>query len=139
MLIAFSIMVMGALPVMAQKIAPEKQSDFYVVSIPIEKIYPSRHGYVVVYRKGISQTARAYIPMAWFEESEDGGTRKAELVNIGAGAAWPNMSVYYKEGAFDHVRLYVRREKGHQSWGSLPQNTDLESEFSNTDTLTIQY
>jgi hypothetical protein len=88
-------------------------SQFYPVRVDVVKIYQHSDGYGVVYRKGSVDTAIAYIPIKWFTP---GG--KAELIT-GEGPAYPYMVVYYKDGKFDHVKLYVQASPKDPSWGIL--------------------
>ncbi len=123
--------VVCVIPVVAQDastavtLSEENKSAFYYVNVPLEKVYPHQNGYMVLYRKSGSVLTRAYLPLKWFSESAG----KAELLKLDHGTVWPYMTVYYKEGTFDHVRLFVRREMSHQSWGNLPQGTNLAEEF----------
>lgn len=116
-------------------ISPENESDMFYVSIPIEKIYPHQKGYVILYRKGVNQMARAYIPMAWFS----GPDGKADLIRMGSGKAWPYLAIFYKDGEFSHVRVYVRREVSHETWGSIPLGTNLDDKFDGVETINLEY
>jgi hypothetical protein len=131
------LVVFGALtPLFAQKISPGHESEYYYVNVLVEKIYPSRAGYMVVYRKGgINQTGRVYLPNEWFIEA--GG--KAELINLPSGQNWPSMTVYYKAGEFSHVRLFVHRWTGHATWGNLPQTANIDDRFEGVESLTLEF
>ncbi len=103
----------------------DKWSEFYYLNLPIEKVYPHRLGYVVVYRKSGNELGRTYLPMEWFADSAG----KGELIKIHSGAVWPYLSVFYKSGKFDHLRLYVRSSFDHPSWGNLPQGASIDDNF----------
>jgi hypothetical protein len=122
-------------PLFAQKLSPEKSSEYFYENITLEKIYPSRLGYILQYRKGVNGLARLYIPNEWFT---DAGS-KAELINLPRGKNWPSVSVYYKEGTFSHLRLYVHRWKGHQTWGNVPLNVPIEEYFENVETIKLEF
>jgi hypothetical protein len=47
--------------------------------------------------------------------------------------------VVYNKGEFSHVKLYLRPELGHFSWGILPPDADLDSQFDNTTTINLQF
>jgi hypothetical protein len=79
--------------------------------------------------------ARAYIPMEWFVDSAGRG----EIITLPKGKTWPSMSVYYKEGEFSHVRLYVHRSPAHQTWGIIPQNVNIDSRFEDVETLDLKF
>jgi hypothetical protein len=128
-------MVNTVMPVMAELIPDEKKSEYYYFNVPIERIYPYRKGYVVSYRKIGGSIANMYIPVEWFTEAASRG----ELITIGSGSSWPHATVYYKAGQFSHVRLFVRRERGHESWGNVPLNINLDDRFENVNDLKIEF
>ncbi|MDR2478828.1 MAG: hypothetical protein LBD48_05885, partial [Treponema sp.] len=103
-------------PLFAQQISPEKSSEYFYENITLEKVYPSRLGYILQYRKGLNGIGRVYVPNEWFTAAAS----KAELITLPPGKNWPSMTVFYKEGEFSHLRLYVHRWKGHNTWGNVP-------------------
>ena len=120
----------------AQQSTPKYQeSDYYYFNVPIEKIYSYRLGYVVIYRKGANQMARTYIPANWF--TDIGG--KGEIVGLSSGKEWPSMSVYYKSGEFSHIRLRIRREKWHETWGMVPLNVNLDEYFEDIEEINLEF
>jgi hypothetical protein len=130
--------IMAALcaPLFAQQISEDKESGYFYVNVPVEKVYSYRKGYVVQYRKGSSQTAaQVYIPIDWFSGS--GG--KGELIVLGSGTAWPYLAVYYLNGEFSHVRLYVSRFSGHETWGTVPSGLDIDDRFENVEDIRIEF
>jgi len=136
LLAVLGLVIAGVLPLMAQqKIAPENESDLYYVNIPIEKVYNYKLGYVVVYRSGVNKLAEAYIPFEWFRFDQ----MKAQLIQLGDGKTRPCMSVFYKEGAFHSVRLYVAKRTADLTWGSLPSYTDLDGRFEGVESLDIKF
>jgi hypothetical protein len=112
----------------------ENISELYYVNVPIEKVYPYRLGYVVLYRKGNNELGRAYLPYEWFRVGAD---QKAELIQLGDGKTWPCMSVFYKEGAFHAVRLYVSKRESHLTWGNIPSNVNLDDRFQGVETVDL--
>jgi hypothetical protein len=122
-------------PLFAQKISPEKSSEYFYENVTLEKIYPSRLGYILQYRKGVNGIGRVYIPNEWFTDAAS----KAELISLPRGKNWPSMTVFYKEGEFSHLRLYVHRWKGHQTWGNVPLNVDLEPYFKDVTTVKLEF
>jgi hypothetical protein len=132
------VAVLFAIPVFGQEAAggtgaikPENRSDYYYVNISLEKVVPHSLGYIVTYRKGNFGFAESYLPIKWFS----GTAGKAELIRIGGAAAWPYLSVFYKEGKVDHMRLYVRKELAHQSWGALPSGRNVDDRFNVEDLI----
>jgi hypothetical protein len=127
-------MVIGS-SVFAQDSRTGQESEYYYKNISLEKIYPYRNGYVVQYRRGINTIDKAYLPMVWFTNSAG----KGEIITLPQGKAWPSMSVYYKNGKFSHVRVYVHHLSTHQTWGVIPQNVDIDSAFETVDDLQIKF
>lgn len=99
-------------------------SSYYYVNVPIERVYPSSYGYLVLYRSGVT-LKKAYIPASWLSESAG----KGDLIHIRGGKEWPYLTVYYKDGKFDHLKLYVRAELAHPSWGTIPRADDDPAKF----------
>jgi hypothetical protein len=108
-----------------------EESKFYPGTVQVVKIFAHSDGYDVIYRKGTDATAAVYIPARWFVP---GG--KAELIR-GSGPSYPYLVVFYKEGSFDHLRLYVQKDIKDPSWGLLSPDAgkgkfdgeDLKLEF----------
>jgi hypothetical protein len=122
-------------PLYAQKISKENESGHYYVSIPLEKVYIHRAGYVLAYRKGVTNMARAYVPYEWF--SDAGG--KAEVIILPPGQNWPSLTVFYKEGEFSHIKLYVHRWKGHSTWGILPISANIDDRFKDVESIELEF
>jgi hypothetical protein len=126
----------GLAPVVAQQNAsPSGKEGSYALTVTLERVYPYRKGYVVKYYRGPGKTSDAYLPNEWFE----GTGKKGDLILMGSGADWPHMTVFYKDGEFSHVRLYVRKERGHESWGSVPFNVNLDDRFEGVEDLRLQF
>jgi hypothetical protein len=88
-------------------------SVFYPVRVDVVKVYSHADGFRVLYRKGSVDVTDVYLPMKWFVP---GG--KAELVRAD-DPSYPYMTVFYKEGKFDHLRLYVKENSRDETWGIL--------------------
>jgi len=131
----FAVLMAAGSPVFAQKEHTENDSDYYYKNISLERIFPYRNGYVVQYRRGINGLERAYLPMAWFT----GSATKGEIVTLPPGNVWPSLSIYYKEGEFSHVRLYVHRLSDHPTWGTIPQNVNIDSRFEGVEELNLKF
>ncbi|MDR1106215.1 MAG: hypothetical protein LBL44_07645 [Treponema sp.] len=127
--------ITAALPLFAQTISEGKESEYFYVHVNIEKIYAYRKGYVVLYRKGVNQMAQAYLPLEWFTEVAG----KGELVSLQAPTAWPYMTVYYKSGEFDHVKLYVRKARAHETWGIVPLHVNIDDKFENITDVRLEF
>ena len=74
------------------------------------------------------------MPIDWFNTI--GG--KGEIVYLGSGPEWPSMIVYYKNGEFSHVRLRIRRDRTHLSWGIIPFTVNADSLFQDIEELKLE-
>ncbi|MDR3247606.1 MAG: hypothetical protein LBT39_02365 [Treponema sp.] len=123
------VAVFQIVPLFAQNVPADKQSEYFYYNVPIEKVYPYRRGYVVKYRKGGAQMGTAYLPREWFDDAAG----KGELIYLGSGPHWPYLAIYYRDGEFSHVRIYLRRNRSHESWGNIPLGVNLDEHFDAID------
>jgi hypothetical protein len=137
LILAAVSLVFWAAPVFAQYVSPENSSEYYYVNVRVEKVYPTKFGYMAVYRRGVDRLERVYLPTEWFTAAAS----KAELLTLPPGKNWPSLSVFYKKGEFSHVRLYVHKQQSHETWGfvPLPVNSQLEPFFENVETIKLKY
>ena len=90
------------------------ESELYPVRVDVTRIYAHAQGYKVIYRKGATSFAEAYLPSSWFVA---GG--KAAMIR-GYGAQYPYLVVFYKaDGSFSHLKLYAMRNLKDSSWGTI--------------------
>ncbi len=127
------IVLSVVLLIFASAVVFADQSDMYVRTLHIAKIYPTRDGYRVVYRMDDGLFSDFYVPMSWFDPS----VGKAELV-VGPDPSYPYFSIFWQDGKFDFVRLYVRVDPNDPSWGTLPGDFDLQGKFNIT-TLDLKW
>ncbi len=124
-------MVLAVFPAFSQASKPAdplaapiaNPSDMYPFRLDVVKVYQHSLGYRVVYRVGQADFADAYIPIEWFKA---GG--KAQLIRSN-DPSHPYMVVYYREGKFSHVRLFVKDFAKDSSWGILEPGPDVASKF----------
>jgi hypothetical protein len=90
---------------------------------------------VVVYRRGAAKVGTVYIPYTWFKYD----MAKGILGLLGDGPTQPSMSIFYKEGAFHSVKLYLAKRPSHLTWGSLPSTVNLDDRFEGVEELKIQF
>jgi hypothetical protein len=115
------------------------QDDFYCINVQVEKVFPYAKGYVVDYAVNNRERARVFIPIEWFYTANGNSERlKGEVILLGAGKVWPSMTVYYNHGAFSSVRLYLRREPGHISWGNIAQGVNLDQHFQDVTEIKLK-
>lgn len=112
-------------PVFAQDKKSDKKDDVYYVNVQVEKIVPTNTGYVIMYRGNSNALSIIGIPNEWFTDAAS----CAEMVRLADGGDWPSMSIFYINGEFSHVRLYIHRVRGHHTWGNVPHGTDVSKYF----------
>jgi len=120
-------------PVFAQS-NTNTETNMYYVNVSLEKVYPTNEGYILIYRtqRGMATIG---IPNRWFVEAAG----KAGVMKLPTGSSWPSLSIFYVDGEFSHVRLYVHPMRGHMSWGNMPLGANISSYFPEGDTLDIKF
>jgi len=84
----------------------------FVKTLPILKVMSHELGYIIRYLKVDLSINEFYIPYTWISGS--GGLCE---VSWGRDPSYPFFSIYYKEGKFSHLRLFLYDDMGHVSWG----------------------
>ena len=118
--------------VLATALAAQEQPAGYVRSVSIMKVLSHTMGYKVLYLKSSMEIGELYLPFTWFKA---GG--KAEVV-FGGDRSYPYFSVFYREGKFSFIRLYLQESIQHLSWGRLIPREGDEAKFD-VDDLTLEY
>jgi hypothetical protein len=126
MLIALILLVLGVVN------AQEQDPKIFVKTVGIMKILNHSLGYKVLYLKSTMEVGEFYVPHSWFKA---GG--KAELV-LGDTPAFPYFSVFYRDGEFDHIKLYAHENIRHLSWGRLKRQVGDSSKFE-IETLDLEF
>ncbi len=109
-------------------------SEYFFKTVPITRVYSHRDGYRIVYRRSNMELAVLYVPDDWFQFTPGAGQRgKGELV-MADDPSYPYMSIFWKEGEFSHIRLYLNSNKQHISWGDLDNPENYSDKFE-IDTL----
>jgi hypothetical protein len=112
----------------------QEQPRVYVVSAPILKILSHPEGYKVLYlRNSDLKVDEFYIPHRWLAKS--GG--KAEMV-FGRDPSYPYFSLFYRDGKFDFIRLYVMEDVKDLTWGILKKTEASNAAFGG-ETLDIKF
>jgi len=110
-----------------------EEADIYCKTVPIWKIYSLEEGYRIIYQKSNMKCGVFYVPMDWFK----GSAEKGEIV-LGEDPAFPYFSIFWQDGQFDHIRLYLQRDYRHESWGELG-NPDQYSGKFDVETLELDF
>jgi hypothetical protein len=136
---AISIILLAALVslVGAVSLAAE-ESPYFVKSVPISKVYNHKLGYRVVYMTNNFQFKVFYIPTDWFAvAAQTGEIPKAELV-FGNEPAYPYFSIFWKDGDFSHIRLYLKRSLNDPTWGDSTILGEIDDKFE-VESLALEF
>jgi len=128
LLVALVFLVLGVFAANAQ----EQDPKLYVKTVSIMKILNHALGYKVLYLKSNMDVGEFYVPHSWFKAGD-----KAELV-LGNGPAFPYFSVFYRDGKFDHIKIYAAENIRHLSWGRLKRQVGDSSKFE-VETLDLEF
>lgn len=104
--------------------AAAEESDMYYVNVQILKIFPLHEGYYVIYRRAGLKTGEAYIPQTWLDRRD-----QRAVMNLTDQNVSPYLSVLYKAGEFDHVRIVASKDLQHPTWGSMVERDDQADKF----------
>ena len=122
--------------ILAAMVIPAFAGDnMYYINVPVERIIPTKDGYIIQYRSSGNVISTIGIPNEWFYDSAG----SAEMVKLPAASDWPTMSVFYRNGEFSHVRVYIHRVKSHRTWGNIPMGTDVSRFFTDKESFAIRY
>jgi hypothetical protein len=122
-IVAAGILLLAGLPAFSQAQAYPK--DAYVKTVPIVKISVHEMGYKVSFFNSHQQLQDIYVPLTWFNK---GPNSKADLIYDRA-ATFPYISVFWIDGKFDHVNIYVLTDFSSPTWDVLIAAGDLSNLF----------
>lgn len=119
----FLLFLSGAL-FAQEETTDDEQPQLYAMTLYINTVYLHDNGFVIDYNDSELYSQRAYLPNRWFTSAAG----KGEAI-YGIGAEYPYMMVYYENGEFSHLRLYLPSNPFDMSWDQLPSGLDLDDEF----------
>ena len=105
--------------------AQQAKRDVYAKTIPIEKIYGHQYGYKIYYFTRDLTLHSFFIPNRWFVRA--GG--KGQIV-WGDAPEYPYFTVFWRDGEFNLIRLYVQKNLGDQTWGMLSGGEEIQEQFN---------
>lgn len=120
-----ALLVFGVFLVSSGAAQENDETEMYARSFYIQRIYPNRHGYRIIYTNDTGARHELYAPLEWFGQP-DGGIQLAEMRH-GRNPAYPYMEVFWKDGAFSHMKVFARQDYSHESWGTwlnIPGNVE---------------
>jgi hypothetical protein len=109
------------------------EEKFFAKTLPIYKIYTHSLGYKVIYHKVGMGLGVLYLPFNWFTDVDSPGD-----IVTGTDNSYPYFTVFYRDGKFDHIRLFVQESKDHLSWSILYVTTEEANKFFNVDISTFK-
>jgi hypothetical protein len=104
----------------------DKESEYYSMNLMIYRVSPHPDGYRVEYYKPSGDLFAVYLPLDWFEQGNSG----PGIVVWGDGPQYPYMTVFYKDGKVDHMKLFLIDNQHHSSYGTLDRTKDYTDRFS---------
>ena len=113
--------------------ATDYVDDIYFKNYFITKIYSHVSGYKINIMKSDMDRGVMYIPKKWFNVA--GG--KGEII-WGRGPEYPYLTIFWVEGEFGHIRLFLYEDMRHPSWAILFNEPGLEEKFD-TDVPIIEF
>jgi hypothetical protein len=118
------------------------ESPIYAKVVIIQKVYSHEKGYKVTFFTAQGDLSSCYIPIEWFypgsDFKTDDGFSKAELV-IQQGPDAPHLEIFWKNGTFHHLRLFVNADNSARSWGVVRPGDHLETKFDPNKPITFQF
>lgn len=113
--------------------AAAEESDMYYVNVQILKIFPLHEGYYVIYRRSGLKTGEAYIPKEWLDRRD-----QRAVMNLTDQNVSPYLSIMYKAGEFNHVRIVASKDLDNPTWGNMVERPDQADKFK-IEKLELQY
>lgn len=126
-----ALLVFGTLVVSSGAAQENDETEMYARSFYIQRIYPNRNGYRIVYTNDAGSHHEMFAPIGWFSK-DDGEAQLAELRH-GRNPAYPYMEVFWKNGEFSHMKVFAREDYSHESWGTWINEPDNVEELFDVD------
>lgn len=103
------------------------KSPFYTRNVIITKIYPHKSGYKIIYMTNDLTNKVVYIPTSLFKKSN------GSKIFYGYNKSYPSMTIFWKDGEFSHIKLYLKEDFRDISWGSFANPDEYDDKFNNTE------
>lgn len=123
-LVVLLVLLISCFQVTSNLFSDISESDLYYVNRPIIRVFTHRLGYCVIYRTSNLGMAQACVPYSWFKPQD--GRAQLQLVS---GRIDPYISLYTRDGAFDHVKLALPKSEQHSVWSFLKAPSDYDHLF----------
>lgn len=123
-------------------LVPAADSPMYAKVFPVVKVTSHEKGYRVSYLNGSGDLKTTYIALEWFYQTSNyktsDGFVRAEIVR-GYGAAYPYLQVFWKDGQFHHLRLFVVDSYSDRTWGVVHVGEDFSAKFDPSKPFDLQF
>ena len=120
-----ALVILFALVCFAASAQQSAERKAYSKTVAIAKVYPHSLGYRILYFRSDMQYGEMYVPGSWFKF---GAAGKVAVV-WGSTAEFPYFTIYYLDGKFDRIVLYLHSNMKDPTWGTLPAGIDLSAQF----------
>ncbi len=124
-LLSAAIALLMAFSAFGQSSQSTAKDDVFVKTVPVVKVYTHELGYKVLYVKSNLEIGVLYLPNTWLGEAAG----KAAIIWQTADRP-PHFSIFWLNGKFDHLYLYVPDNLSLPLWGSLDETLDVKGEFN---------
>ena len=122
--IVVGLLLCVGLPAFSQ--AQNYPKDAYVKTVPLMKVWMNQLGYVLQFFSSKSQVANIYVPITWFNKGSDS---KADII-YGNDRSYPYCSIFWVDGKFDHIKIFVLNNYSSTTWGVVGTGLDMTSNFN---------
>lgn len=106
------------------------KSPYYAKTVVLTRVFQHKLGYKVFYMANDMTNREAYLPMELFQPRED-VTRSS--ISEGNGTAYPYMTIFWKNGEFSHIKLYIKKDHNDVSWGAFVNPDTHDENFKNAE------
>lgn len=107
------------------------KSPYFTKSVIITRVYPHKLGFKVLYMSNELKNKVVYLPNEIFSVGNDGSD-----IIYGHDKAYPYMMIFWKDGEFSHVKLFLKQDINDVTWGSL---NDPDAHDKNFDPENIEF
>lgn len=109
-------------------LSSQAKSPYYTRSVIITRVYPHKLGYKVLYMTNELKNKSIYLPKTIFSDSNDGSD-----IILGLDKSYPYMQIFWKNGEFSHVKLFLKSDFNDITWGSFNNPDSHDDNFNNAD------
>ena len=128
------ILIILLIMIVAVTASGQQLKDLYCKTATILKIYNHQLGFKVFYLKDDADVGSFFVPSDWFY----GATGRGTIV-WGEQYEYPYLTVYWEDGEFKYLKLFLRRNMQHETWGVLRAGIGEMRDSFDIETLDIEF